>query len=127
MRYLLDTHVLVWRFVESHHMSKTLRPLFLKEENEFLIPTVSLLEMQYLIEVGRIEVDMDQVLAALQEEPAFQLVPYDEGVLLHSLRLTTTRDPFDRIILAHALATSTKIITQDHWMKQTAPHLVVTA
>ena len=125
MRYFLDTHILVWRFVESHRMPKTLRPLFLKEENEFLIPTISLLETQYLIEIGRIEVEIEQVLTTIQENPAFQLAAYDEAILLHSLRLTTTRDPFDRIILAHALATSTKIITTDTWMKHTAPHLVV--
>ena len=105
-------------------MPKAAKSLFLKE-TDFLIPTIALLEIQYLIEIGRIEVEIDQVLGAIHEEPSFQLVPYDEAVMLHSLRLTTTRDPFDRMILAHALATSTHIITKDRWMRRIAPHLVI--
>lgn len=125
MNYLLDTHSLVWRLLDPKRLSRRIRSLFLKEDNSFLIPVICLLEMQYLTEVGRITADIEQAMEAIHEEPAFQVVPYDEAVMLHSLRLTTTRDPFDRIILAHALASSTKIITKDRWMKNMAPHLVV--
>lgn len=127
MNYLVDTHVLLWRLLEPKRLSKRVRALFVRREHIFLIPMICLLEAQYLSEIGRIEIDLDQMLEILHEEPLFQLVPYDEAVMLHSLRLTTTRDPFDRIILAHALATSTKILTKDTWMKKTAPHLAVFA
>ena len=125
MSYLLDTHTLVWRFIDPKKIPPKIQTLFSNPESDFLIPTICLLEIQYLVEVGRIQIDLDEVRRVIQEEDAFQLVAYDESVMLHSLRLTTTRDPFDRIILAHALSTSTKIITRDLWMKRTAPHLVV--
>lgn len=125
MRYLVDTHIVVWRLMEPRRLPKASRALFLNERHEFLVPTIALLEIQYLIEVGRIQSDIDHILAALHEEPSFQLIPYDDVVMLHSLRLTTTRDPFDRIILAHALATSTPILTKDRWMRRMAPHLVI--
>ncbi len=125
MNFIIDTHVLIERLLKPSRLSTKVRSIFLNEENDFLIPTVVLLEIQYLTEIGRIEIDIDQTLTTLQETFRFQLVPYDEAAMLHSIRLTTTRDPFDRIILAQALARSTKIITRDRWMKRTAPHLVV--
>jgi len=125
MKYFVDTHLLVWRLIEPRRLSKMEKGLFSDSHAEFLIPTVVLLEIQYLTEIKRIEIDMDEALAAIQEDPSFQLAPFDETAMLHAFRLTTTRDPFDRMILAQALASSTKILTRDRWMKETAPHLVV--
>ena len=84
-----------------------------------------MLEIQYLVEIKRVELDIDETLKTIQLERNFELVSFDEEAMLHSLKLMTTRDPFDRIILSHALARSTKILTKDFWMKKTAPHLVV--
>lgn len=125
MKFVVDTHVLVWRLLQPSRLPKKVRHLFSEPDNEFLIPTVCLLEIQYLSEIGRIELDVEEALVAIREETNFQLIPYDEEAMLHSLKLTTTRDPFDRMILAHALSQSTKILTKDHWMKQTAPHLAI--
>lgn len=125
MPYFLDTHILLWRLLEPRRLPKKHQSLFRARTHEFLIPTMALLEIQYLIEIGRVEAEVDHVLAAIADESAFQMVPYDDIVMRHSLRLTTTRDPFDRVILAHALATSTPILTKDRWMRRMAPHLVV--
>ena len=125
MQYLVDTHILVGRLLKPSRLPKRIRQIFSDKNQEFLIPTMVLLEMQYLNEIGRVEVAMDDVLKAVQEESQFQIVSFDETALLHAVRLIGTRDPFDRVILSHALSTSTKILTKDHWMKQTAPHLVI--
>ncbi len=125
MQYIIDTHTLIWRLLESKRLSPKIKNIFLNKENKFLIPTICLLESQYLKEIGRIDLDMDKALSTIQEEDSFELVAYDDRVMLQSLGLTSTRDPFDRIILAHALSSSNKIITKDKWMKKTAPHLVV--
>lgn len=126
MNYVVDTHILIGRLVEPARLSAKVKSLFSREEeNRFLIPTIVLLEIQYLKEIGKIEVNLDEILLAVGDNPSFKLLAYDEAVMLQSLQLTTNRDPFDRIILAHALSLSSKIITKDRWMKKTAPHLVV--
>lgn len=102
-----------------------MKKIFGEDDHLFLIPTVSLLELQYLQEIGRVEIDMDQFLQTLRQQEDFRLVAFDEITLLASLRLTSNRDPFDRIILGHAVATSTKILSRDRWMKEMAPQLVV--
>ena len=125
MIYLLDTHTLVFRFLNPKRLSKNHQSVFRDGGNSFLVPTLSLLEVQYLTEIGRIELEMGEFLSALKEEGSFEVIPFDEAVLAFALNLTSTRDPFDRVILAHALATSTKILTKDRWMHSTAPHLAI--
>ncbi|HBF13896.1 MAG TPA: hypothetical protein DDW49_11020 [Deltaproteobacteria bacterium] len=125
MNYIIDTHVLIWRFVEPSRLSQKQKIIFKKETNQFLVPSMSLLEVQYLTEIGRVKLEMGDFLIALKNQDNFSIASFDEGILLHSLKLTSNRDPFDRVILAHALATSTKILTRDRWMKETAAHLVI--
>lgn len=102
-----------------------MKSIFSDDKADFIIPTMVILEIQYLVEVNRVKVDIDSTLETLRETPQFQFAGFDEMSLIHALRLTTTRDPFDRIILAQALSTSTPILTKDLWMRRTAPHLVV--
>ena len=125
MNFVVDTHVLIWRFLDPKKLSKRLKTLFASEENEFWVPNMALMETQYLNEIGRIQINIDEFIAILRDHPQFRLLSFDEQVLAHALRLSSNRDPFDRIILAHALASSTPILTRDRWMKRMAPHLVV--
>lgn len=125
MNYVVDTHILIFRFLEPKRLSAKHKTLFQQEKNIFLVPTISLLEVQYLSEIKRINLDLGDFLVALKKEDQFQIVNFDEPTLYYSLKLTSTRDPFDRIILAHALSTSTKILTKDRWMKSVAPQLVI--
>lgn len=125
MNYIVDTHILVCRFLKPQKLSKKLKDIFSKEENHFGIPTMALMEIQYLKEIKRIQIEMEDLLLVLKEHPQFELLPFDETVLAHTFHLTSNRDPFDRIILAHALVHSTKILTNDQWMEEMAPHLVL--
>lgn len=125
MQYVVDTHILLWRLLEPDRLSQKVRRLFATETNRFYIPTICVLEAQYLIEIGRIALDVQQLLDIVAAEPAYHFLPYDETAMLQSLRLTGTRDPFDRVILAHALASHRKIITKDRWMTETVPQLAV--
>lgn len=125
MRYVLDTHALLWRLIQPSKLSPKMRTVFSDSQAEFVVPTMAMLEIQYLVEINRVRVDIDATLDALKDTPQFQISGFDEIALIHAMRLTTTRDPFDRIILAQALSTSTPILTKDLWMRRTAPHLVV--
>jgi PIN domain nuclease of toxin-antitoxin system len=125
MRYVLDTHSLIWRLIQPSKLSPRMRSVFSDTEADFIVPTMAVLEIQYLVEIKRVKVDIDAILESLRETPRFQTASFDEMAMIHAIRLTTTRDPFDRIILAQALSLSTPILTKDLWMRRTAPHLVI--
>ena len=115
--YALDTHALVFWLLDVPKLSAKTRGILRGTENRFCISTACILEIQYLIEIGRIETEIGEVLSYIQREPAFFLQPFDEMVLLETLDASEHRDPFDRIILGTAKAYNLPIITRDRWMK----------
>jgi len=125
MEYVLDTHVLLWRLLEPKRLSLKAQAILKDDDNRFLVPTMVMLETQYLIEIGRIDLDMRDFLEVVSADDHYQFLPFDERVMVQAIHLNDTRDPFDRTILSHALALHKSIITKDRWMKRMAPQLVI--
>jgi len=115
--YALDTHALVFWLLDPSKLSAKTRAILRVTGNRFCISTACILEIQYLIEIGRIEAEIGEVLSYIQREHAFFLQPFDEIVLLETLDASEHRDPFNRIILGTAKAYNLPIITRDRWMK----------
>ncbi len=115
--YVLDTHALIFWLMDASKLSAKTRKILSDAENRFCISTACILEIEYLIEIGRIETEIGDVLSYIQREQAFFLQPFDEMVLLETLVASEHRDPFDRIILGTATAYNLPIITRDRWMK----------
>ena len=115
--YALDTHALVFWLLDPSKLSAKTRAILRGTGNRFCISTACILEIQYLIEIGRIETEIGEVLSYIQREHAFFLQPFDEMVLLETLAASEHRDPFDRIILGTAKAYNLPIITRNRWMK----------
>ena len=116
--YLLDTHPLVYWLFEPKQLTQQVCDLLSYEGNQIHIPTMAILELQYLIEIGRIDSSIQDVMADINETSHFSITPFDVSVLSKSLIIEGTRDPFDRIILATAQAFDWPVITKDRWMKK---------
>ena len=116
--YVLDTHALLYWLLEKDQLTSKVRKILSLPSNRFCVSTASILEIEYLIEIGRVETGIGELLSYIQSQPAFYLQPFDELVLLETLEATEHRDPFDRIILGTAKAYKMPIITRDRWMKQ---------
>lgn len=117
-RYLIDTHVFVWWLLDPQKLSKRTLALLSRDDAQFWVCTISLLEMQYLIEIDRIQMEMQHVLAYLDRTENFALLPFNQLELIHAVNLRGTRDPFDRIIMASAVAHEIPLITKDRWMRR---------
>ena len=105
-------------------LSKTARHLLAQKENALFVSTLSLLELQYLIEIGRVEADVQKVMLYLDTTERFTILPFDARALATAIRLSGTRDPFDRTILATAIAYHLPLISKDTWMRQNYPEHV---
>ena len=65
---------------------------------------ISLLEIQLLAEIGRIDLRNPQFTDSLMADPRFVIDDVSfVAVSRKSLTLSWTRDPFDRLICAHSL------------------------
>jgi len=109
----LDTHLVVWLHAgETDRLPTGLRQRL--DTEDLVICPIILLELEYLRENDRISVNADRIFADLAAEIGLSLCPHPfAGVIRESLKQTWTRDPFDRIIVAHALAAGHALATKD--------------
>lgn len=115
MTTLLDTHFLIWLTLGSSRLSKF---PWLERYRPWGISPVSLLEIQYLAEVGRLEVQNPEFTEQVLRDERFVV---DEVPLLslmrHALVLSWTRDPFDRLLAAHSAARQIPLCTTDRTIR----------
>lgn len=98
---LLDTHFLLWIVGGAGRLAEF---PWLDRYRPWGVSPVSLLEVQFLAEVGRLAAAPEFADRVIRD-PRFLVddVPV-LALVRHGLRLEWTRDPFDRLLVAHSLA-----------------------
>jgi PIN domain nuclease of toxin-antitoxin system len=116
----LDTHVAVWLAAGEQRRLKSVRTR-LSRGSLFVSPIV-LVEMEVLRAIGRISRPIAEVWEILSEDHEVEEAPGDlREVGRHARSLSWTRDPFDRLIMAHALATDAILLTADGTIREHCP------
>lgn len=113
MNVHLDTHVVLWLYAGAvERLSETARTL-LRSQRPVVSPIVHA-ELALLHEIGRVTVPAADILNDLRAradlgtaESAFA------RVAARAAGLAWTRDPFDRLIAAHALCDDAPLLTAD--------------
>ena len=111
MTCLLDTHFLVW--IVSN--SRRLRAYpWLRGYEPWGISPLSLLEIQFLADVGHRQIDRFRFPQQVMADPRFEMDDVSSVALIQeSLELSWTRDPFDRLIAAHSLVRRVPLCSVD--------------
>jgi len=108
---LLDTNALIW--LDQHH-ARTRR--LLKSPEPLAVSPATILELHFLIEVGRLRLRTGSVRALVDDErwivDEAPSVQWFEGASEDNW----THDPFDRLIVAHARLRRWKVATADRAM-----------
>ena len=106
---LLDTSALLW--LETGHARA--RPLTKLRTRLFLSPA-SLLELQFLLELGRVRLRGVGSSRDLADDDRWTVdEPPARAWFEEAIAVPWTRDPFDRLIVAHASARQWKLATAD--------------
>lgn len=115
---LIDTHVLAWLYQDDpRHLPVAVQDRLNREE--LGVSPFTQLELNYLHEIGRLRPSGNEVLGELG--PRLELVVLDvsaSAVCGAAASLTWTRDPFDRLITAHATILGVALITKDRSIRQ---------
>jgi PIN domain nuclease of toxin-antitoxin system len=119
VKALLDTHFVLWIVTGADRLRSF---PWIERYRPWGISPVSLLEIQYLSEIGRIEIQNPQFTDTLAEDPRFvideiPLVP----LMRRAIELTWTRDPFDRLIAAHSSVRRVPLCTTDRNLRENHP------
>jgi PIN domain nuclease of toxin-antitoxin system len=120
----LDTNVVVWLAGAPDELSDTAREQIRAATDLRISPMVEL-EIEYLHEIGRLRHPAAAVLAHLRA--GLELRSCDKpfvAIVEVAGRLKWTRDPFDRIIVAHAALDASPLLTRDRIIQANYPHAV---
>lgn len=83
---------------------------------------MAVLELAYLHEVGRARDPVPAMLTALRQSISLEVADIPFADLVGAATgLTWTRDPFDRLIAAHAIAASAPLVTADRTILENLP------
>jgi PIN domain nuclease of toxin-antitoxin system len=117
----LDTHVVAWLYAGRLDLlsERARRSL---ENDDLLVSPMAVLELQYLFEIRRTAEPAAAVLAELGRKLGLAVceLPFPE-VAAQAARSSWTRDPFDRLIGAHAQLAKGGLLTKDQAMLEHVP------
>ena len=111
---LLDTNALIW-LAQGHRRASNLA----RSPNPLYASPASLLELQLLIEAGRVRL-RSTTLESFVDDPRWAVDDPPAADWFHETwTLSWTRDPFDRLLVAHARLRGWKLATADsHLLSQ---------
>lgn len=117
----VDTHVVVWLYAgDGERFPKVARQQL--ETAELVASPLVSLELQYLYEIKRIAEPAARVMQDLAARLGLQVDDISSRELsAHAEHLSFTRDPFDRLIVAHAALREAPLLTADKLLHKHYP------
>ncbi len=116
MRLLLDTHAMYWYIEGSPELSATAERLIQEASNDILISPASYWEIAIKISLGKWQLNRayEEFINIGLNQYGFQVLPI---LPIHTAALIRLpfhhRDPFDRLLVAQALAENIPLVSTD--------------
>ena len=123
MRLLLDTHAFIWWTSDAPELSQRARAAIAEPANDILVSIASLWEIAIKRALGKI--DFPEDFETTLTEEGFRLLPIS---FAHLRALETLapkhRDPFDRMLVAQAIADALVVVSGDPMVAQYEPPIL---
>jgi PIN domain nuclease of toxin-antitoxin system len=120
MKFLLDTHLLLWAAAEPRRLSKQARALIDNPDNDLLFSAASLWEVAIKRGLGRedFKVDARLLRRGLLDNGYGELPIISDHVVAIDSLPPIHKDPFDRILVAQATVEGVTLLTVDSAVSQ---------
>ena len=117
MRLLIDTQIFIWTVLDSDSLNLKARQIMLGA-SEIFVSAASIWEIAIKVRIGKLEGNPDEFVEAIEESGFRELmISSRHAAKVHELPLYH-RDPFDRLLIAQALAEPMKFLTADSMLEQ---------
>lgn len=116
MRYLLDTHVLLWLLGSPDRVSAEVRSVLARRTNDVLVSAVSAMEVSTKVRLGKLPQGrplLDAWSSRVAELGGEELAISSEHAVLAGTMSWEHRDPFDRLLAAQSVVENVTLVTQD--------------
>ncbi len=121
MRYLLDTHVLLWLLTDKEKLSSAVKNIIENPENNITVSSISFWEISLKYSIGKLQlinyVPEDFYEASLKME--FEILPIQPKICntFHHLEASFHKDPFDRMLIWLSITENYTLLTCDATIK----------
>lgn len=116
MRALLDTHVFLWWLADDDRLRRSTRAIIEDPGNTLLLSAASAWEVAIKSAQGRLDMarPVEDVLTTVLQQARFERlsIEFEHAVVAATLP-GIHGDPFDRMLVAQAMALGCPIVTQD--------------
>lgn len=117
MRYLLDTHTLLWSLFSPDKLSRTSYELILDTAHEIYVSIVTFWEISLKFNLGKLALSnvVPEELPDLAKKSGFEIFNLNEYDVssFHKLPRFGHKDPFDRLLIWQAMRNDLIIISRD--------------
>ncbi len=119
MKYLLDTHTLLWYFTLDQSLSSKAKKTIEDEENEILVSMVTLWEIAIKSSIGKLSLPndfriiIDEITA---QDMTILPIGLDDVLAIERMAFLEDgkhKDPFDRVLIVQAQNNKCTVITKD--------------
>ena len=115
MKYLLDANAIIWYFEDSKNLPQRVAKIIDDPLNTIVISSLSLWEIVIKMMLGKLNFKMsfDELLTAINEYD-FEIIQIENDYLKELFNVQRIhKDPFDRLLIATAVADNLTLITSD--------------
>ena len=117
MRFLMDTHYVLWAAINSNRMEPWARKMIADLNNEILVSAASIYEISLKVRYGKlpeaVEFESD-LIVNIENRLGYMLLPLEPEAMMRAARFEEPHaDPFDRMIAAHAIQNNLPLLSTD--------------
>lgn len=117
MRYLLDTHTLIWTVTENKKLSAIVKKTLEDTSNSIFVSSLSFWEISLKFSLGKLNLQGispdDFPDLALQMNFDTISLGVNEAATYHQLKTIHHRDPFDRMLIWQAIKNNLVLVSND--------------
>ena len=115
MKYLLDTHAVIWYMGNSLSLPPSTKEIIDSQENHIYLSSISLWEIAIKVNLGKLKLslDFDELLNKIVNSDFNILQIENEHLKTLAALPFLHKDPFDRLLVSTAITENLIIITSD--------------
>ncbi len=125
MKLLIDTHYLLWMFMDTDRISEKVKKALISDDNEVYYSQVSLWEISIKYSIGKLHLNgiTPEELYREIENSFLMCKVLESQTLISSYRLPREhKDPFDRMIIWQSILSGMTLLSVDTKMDKYAEY-----
>lgn len=104
MRYVVDTHALIWFLEDNPRLGSNAKTILTHATSQLILPAIALAEAVWIVERGKTSIpSVADLLSAIDADPRVIIYPLDQAVIEQTILFSAIHEMHDRQIVATAI------------------------